>query len=217
MLSKPARGIVFTIGLYCMGLGVALAVISGLGTSPISCLPYVVSQILSCSIGTMTFCLNVIFLILQIVILRHQFRPWQILQIPGVFLFSAFIDLNVFLCSGLTSGSYIINFVLMLLGCVMLGLGIALLLIADFVMMPGDALIKAIADTWKKEFGKVKVCFDVSLVIIAAVVSLLFLHGIFGIREGSLVAALTVGLLVKLFCPILSRLLRSGSHPSDQQ
>ncbi|MDO5846620.1 MAG: DUF6198 family protein, partial [Methanocorpusculum sp.] len=93
----------------------------------------------------------------------------------------------------------------------------ALLLAADFVMMPGDALIKAISDTWKKDFGKVKVCFDVSLVLIAAVVSLIFLHGIFGIREGSLVAALTVGLLVKLVYPPLSRRLQRDSRPSGRR
>ncbi|MDO5846495.1 MAG: membrane protein, partial [Methanocorpusculum sp.] len=126
MLSRPARGAVFTLGLYCMGLGVALAVISNLGTSPISCLPYVVSMVVSCSIGTMTFGLNIIFLLLQIAILKRRFRPYQILQIPGVFLFSAFIDLNVFLISPFAPGNYAAQFAVMLAGCVMLALGIAL-------------------------------------------------------------------------------------------
>ena len=36
------RILIFIAGLYCMGLGVALSVIASLGTSPISCFPYVV-------------------------------------------------------------------------------------------------------------------------------------------------------------------------------
>ena len=62
-----------------MGLGVALSVIASLGTSPISCFPYVVSEILPVSVGTVTFIMNFIFLLAQIAILKKDFNPWQIL------------------------------------------------------------------------------------------------------------------------------------------
>ena len=73
------------------------------------------------------------------------------------------------------------------------------------MMMPADYLIRILAlVVLKKDFGKVKVAFDVILVCIAAVTSLIFLHEIVGIREGSLIAALTVGLIARAVAAKLS-------------
>ena len=98
----------------------------------------------------------------------------------------------------------------MLAGCLILGTGIGLLLLADYVMMPADYLSRTIASVVvKKDFGKVKVAFDVTLVCIAAVTSLIFLHEIVGIREGSLIAALTVGIIARTVAAKLSFLLKN--------
>lgn len=190
--------LIFIVGLYCMGLGVALSVIAALGTSPISCLQYVVSEILPVSVGTVTFIMNLLFMTAQIAILRKDFRLWQFLQLPGLLVFSVCIDLNILLFSWLPVDFYVLQVLWMLLGCLILGVGVGLLLLADYVMMPADYLIRILASVvLKKDFGKVKVAFDVALVCIAAVTSLVFLHEIVGIREGSLIAALTVGIIAR--------------------
>lgn len=190
------RVLIFIAGLYCMGLGVALSVIAALGTSPISSFPYVVSEIAPVTVGTVTFIMNFVFLMAQIAILRKDFKPWQILQLPALLVFSVCIDMNILLFSWLPVGFYVLQFICMLLGCLILGIGVGLLLLADYVMMPADSLIRTLAFVvLKKDFGKVKVCFDVTLVCIAATTSLVFLHEIVGIREGSLIAALTVGII----------------------
>ncbi|MBO5432032.1 membrane protein, partial [Methanocorpusculum sp.] len=73
-----------------------------------------------------------------------------------------------------------------------------------------DYLSRTIASVVvKKDFGKVKVAFDVTLVCIAAVTSLVFLHEIVGIREGSLIAALTVGIIARTVAAKLSFLLKN--------
>ena len=199
------RILLFTAGLYIMGLGVALSVAADLGTSPISCLPYVLSAATPLTMGMATFVLNIIFVLLQIIILKHGFKIWHLLQLPGLFLFSFFIDLNNFLLTGLVPDIYAVQFPVMLLSCVVLAAGIALLLKADLLMMPGDALARAIAQVSGKKFGIIKVAFDVTLVAVAAAVSLIFLQGIVGIREGSLAAALSVGFLAGFFRKLLSR------------
>ena len=193
-----------------MGLGVALSVIASLGTSPISCFPYVVSEILPVSVGTVTFIMNFIFLLAQIAILKTDFNPWQILQLPTLLVFSACIDWNIMMFSWLPIDTYLLQIVWMLSGCLILGTGIGLLLLADYVMMPADYLSRTIASVVvKKDFGKVKVAFDVTLVCIAAVTSLIFLHEIVGIREGSLIAALTVGIIARTVAAKLSFLLKN--------
>lgn len=203
------RILIFLAGLYCMGLGVALSVIAALGTSPISCFPYVVSEILPVSVGTVTFIMNFVFLLAQIAILRKDFKIWQILQLPALLVFSVFIDGNIMLFSWLPTDTYLLQVLWMLAGCLILGIGIGLLLLANYVMMPADNLVKVLATVvLKKDFGKVKVAFDVTLVCIAAVTSLIFLHEIVGIREGSLIAALTVGIIARTVAAKLSFLLK---------
>lgn len=203
------RILIFLAGLYCMGLGVALSVIAALGTSPISCFPYVVSEILPVSVGTVTFIMNFVFLLAQIAILRKDFKIWQILQLPALLVFSVFIDGNIMLFSWLPTDTYLLQVLWMLAGCLILGIGIGLLLLANYVMMPADNLVKVLATVvLKKDFGKVKVAFDVTLVCIAAATSLIFLHEIVGIREGSLIAALTVGIIARTVAAKLSFLLK---------
>ena len=201
------RILIFIAGLYCMGLGVALSVIAALGTSPISCFPYVVSEIAPVSVGTVTFIMNFIFLLAQIAILKKDFK-WQILQLPALLVFSACIDMIIALFSWLPTDFYLMQIIWMILGCLILGTGIGLLLLADYVMMPADYLVRILASVvLKKDFGKVKVSFDITLVCIAAVTSLIFLHEIVGIREGSLIAALTVGIIARTVASKLSFLL----------
>ena len=203
------RILIFLAGLYCMGLGVALSVIAALGTSPISCFPYVVSEILPISVGTVTFIMNFVFLLAQIAILRKDFKIWQILQLPALLVFSVFIDGNIMLFSWLPTDTYLLQVLWMLAGCLILGIGIGLLLLANYVMMPADNLVKVLATVvLKKDFGKVKVAFDVTLVCIAAATSLIFPHEIVGIREGSLIAALTVGIIARTVAAKLSFLLK---------
>ena len=153
----------------------------------------------------MTFLMNIVLVILQMIILKRGFKVWYLLQLPGLLVFSLFIDLNNILLEGVVPDLYAVQLPVMLLSCVVLAFGIALLLKADLIMMPGDALARAITQVSGKKFGIIKVALDVTLVAVAAAVSLIFLQGIVGIREGSLAAALTVGFLAGFFRKLLSR------------
>jgi len=200
-MKKPLfiRIILFIFGLYGMGLGVAFSIVANLGTTPISSIPYVLSVVTPFSVDAMTFVMNIVFVLSQIVILKLEFKPWQLLQIPALILFSVFIDFNIWLLSGITPEPYILALGLTLVGCAILGFSIALMLFADILMMPGDSLARAIAKVTKKDFSKIKIIFDISMVAIAAIISLIFLHTVVGIREGTLIAAISIGLIVKFF------------------
>lgn len=200
-----SRILLFILGLYAMGFGIALSIVANLGTSPISSFPYVVNVITLLSVGMITFIMNCVFILIQIAILKKQFKPWQLLQLPGLLVFSFFIDLNLAIISFVIPGAYWQEFLLMLAGCVVLGFGISLLMKAGFVMMPGDTLARVISEVKHWDFAKVKVAFDVILVCLSVSVSLIFLQNVVGVREGSLVATLTVGWIVKFFNHIIDR------------
>lgn len=200
-----------------MGLGVALSVAADLGTSPISSLPFVLSVVTPLSMGAITFIMNMVFVLLQILILKKDFKKWYVLQIPGLFLFSAFIDLNNYLLSGAFPDAYWQQFLIMLAGCVVLAFGIFLLIKADFVMMPGDFLVRIISKVTKKNFGHVKIGFDCIIVAAAAIVSFASLQCIVGIREGSLVAAVLVGFIVNFYGRLFTRPGLKHNRLQDQQ
>jgi len=193
------RYIFFIIGLFVNALGVSFITKASLGTSPISSIPYTLSMGFPFTMGQFTSGLNMILILGQILLLRKKFERVQLLQIPVSFLFSFFIDLTMSGLYFINPNTYFIKVIFLLVGCIILGLGISMEVIADVVMLSGEAFVKAISSTIKKEFGTTKIAFDTTLTIGACIVSLILFNNIAGIREGTIVAALIVGLIAKFF------------------
>lgn len=199
ILELLKRYFIFAVGLCFSSMGIVLVTKAGLGTSPISSIPYVLSAILPMTFGQFTFIINVLFIILQIVILKKDFKKFQVLQVLISFMLGSFIDFFMFVFSELNTSSYVSQIIFLLAGCAILGLGISLQIIADVIMISGDALVKVISTRLAKNYGTVKTIFDVSLVIIAASISVVKLGSIAGLREGTVIAALLVGSIARFF------------------
>ena len=186
------RYVLFIISLFFSALGVAFTKHGELGVSPISS----VANVLSCtkggfSLGVWLIIWNCVLILGQIIILRKKFRLIQLLQIPLSFLFGYFTDFGLWLVGFIPVESYIMRLVMVVVGIVILGFGVSLSVSAN---------VKAIADTANKNFGNVKIAFDVSCVVLAVILSLLlFDFTIVGTREGTVISALCTGLAVKLF------------------
>lgn len=193
--------------LFFMGIGVALTKHGELGVSPISSVANVVSlKFTFFSFGTWLTITNCMLLLGQILLLRRRFQMIQLLQIPISFLFGYFTDFGLWLAGGLPNDTYIAQLLLVLSGIVVLGFGISLGVIADVLLNSGEAFVKALADVTKKDFGNMKIAFDVSWVLLSIVLSLVFFEGaLYGTREGTIISALLVGVTVKLFRAILQK------------
>ena len=196
--SKRKRFILFFIGLVLAGFGVALSTRPGLGTSPISSLPYVMTFIFPWTLGMTTVSLNLIFMVLQVLILRRRF-PWTRLgQLPTLFAFGFFIDLGMYLSSFYVPENYLLRLLEELLGCASLATGIAFQLLADISYMPGDGFVRTVSEEYGVPFGTAKVCFDSSIVLLALVVSICCFQKINGVREGTILAAVLVGFFIRI-------------------
>ena len=86
----------------------------------------------------------------------------------------------------------------LLIGCLILGFGVYMEVLADVVMLPGESFVRAIVLTWKTNFGTTKICFDVSMSVIAAILSFVFTGRLNGVREGTIIAALLVGFIARV-------------------
>ena len=192
------RYLIFLVGLFVNSLGVSLVTKANLGTSPISSIPYVLSLNFPFTLGNFTIFFSIFLIALQLIILRKNFKLEHILQIPVSIIFGYFIDLTMILFSWVNPEAYIMKIVYLLIGCLILGVGVYMEVLADVVMLPGESFVRAIVLTWKTNFGTTKICFDVSMSVIAAVLSFVFAGRLDGVREGTVIAALLVGFIARL-------------------
>ena len=197
-MEKLKRYLIFLVGLFVNSLGVSLITKANLGTSPISSIPYVLSLNFPFTLGNFTIFFSIFLIVLQLIILRKNFKLEHILQIPVSIIFGYFIDLTMILFSWVNPEAYIMKIVYLLIGCLILGVGVYMEVLADVVMLPGESFVRAIVLTWKTNFGTTKICFDVSMSVIAAVLSFVFAGSLAGVREGTVIAALLVGFIARL-------------------
>lgn len=195
------RYILFVISLFFAALGVAFTKHAELGVSPISSVANVMScKYSSLSLGTWLIIWNCILIVGQILILRRKFQLIQLLQVPLSFLFGWFTDFGMWIVSSIPVNSYPIRLIMVVVGIVILGFGISLSVIANVIMNSGEALVKAVSDTTNREFGDVKILFDILCVVMALILSLIFFDfTIVGTREGTIISALFTGVIVKFF------------------
>ncbi len=193
------RYILFIIGVFINSLGICLIIKATLGSSPISGVPYVTSLFFPLSFGMTTLIFNLLLILGQIAILRHDFKQRDWLQLPVAFLLGVFIDLSMWLLGWVTPSGYPMQIITLLCGCAILGFGVSLEVRANVVMLAGEAFVLAVTKKSGKEFGFVKVGFDTTLTLLACAASLILFGSIEGIREGTVIAALTVGIFARYF------------------
>lgn len=184
-LQRLRRYGLFTAGVAVSAGGIAFITRAALGTSPLSSLPFVLSLITPPSVGVYTFAFNLLFLAAEAV-LRRTFTRMQALQIPFTLMFSVSIDLFMWLIPTQLHGPYPMKVLYLSLGCGLLGLGVTLEVLGDVIMLPGEALVRAISQKSHIPFHRVKVLFDSTLTLIAAVAALLAFGRLNGVKEGTL-------------------------------
>ena len=213
------RCAVFVAGLFTMALGIALTLHADLGITPISCPPYVLSLGLRPTVGQFTIAMHVIFVLLQVAILRRDFPKVQFLQIGVGFLFGFFIDLAVWLTAWCRPEAYAARLGFVVLGSAVVAAGIVLQVLPRLIFCAGEGLMLVISKRLNRPFGKVKVVFDCTLLSISLVFSLLLFGGIRGVREGTVVSALLVGFFVGKLQPLaggLGRWLDRRRRPASE-
>lgn len=193
------RYIFLLAGLFVNGLGVSFITKAGLGTSPITSIPYTLSLGFTPTVGMFTLVFNIFLIILQVILLRRNFQLQNLLQLPIIALFSFFIDLTMSLLGFMQPETYAMKVISLIVGCLILGFGVFMEMVANVAMLPGEATVRAVSDVFSTDFGKTKIAFDSSMTVIAAIMSFIMFKHLDGVREGTIVAAILVGFIARLF------------------
>lgn len=213
------RYLLFIISLFINAFGIAFITKAFLGTSPITSVTYVLSMFTPFTMGIWTILLNLLFVILELFFMTRKDlkSDWKmyLLQIPIACCFGLFIDFSMFMLSWLNPSTYVTQIIGLIVGCIILAIGIALEVKANVAMMAGEYLVNVITRRFHKEFGYVKLGLDVTLLLTACILSLLFMSGIHGVREGTVVAALAVGPIVHFISPYYHIFDRWITYPTQ--
>lgn len=191
------RCLLLVAGLVIMAFGVAFSIQAGLGTSPISSLPYVLSLFAPLTVGTATIALHITLILLQILVLRRRYDPVQLLQLPVALVFGALTDFSVWALQALTPSTYLMQWIFCVIGILLVGIGVSFEVTANVVTLAGEGMVLALCKAFSLKFANTKVGFDVTLVTLSSILSLLFLGHLAGVREGTVAAAIFVGLTAK--------------------
>lgn len=185
---------IYTIGLFCLALGVTISIKSDLGVSAVNSIPYTLSIITGMDQGHITIGIFSLFILLQIILLRRDFKVVNLLQILFTTIFGYFITATNFLFDFIAVPSnYFLQLLYLLISIVFIAVGVILYLRVDLIPMPAEGAMLAIQQKSDGEFHKIKSAFDTTVVIIAALLALLFLGKVAGVREGTLISAILVG------------------------
>jgi|SRR6056297_148127 len=187
---------IYCLGLFFLALGVTFSIKSQLGISPINSIPYIISLITGFEQGHIIIGIFSIFILIQIVLLRKNFKIINLFQIIFSVVFGYFVTFTNSLIIFESPESYIAKLGLLFISMVFVAIGVILYLRAEMVPLPAEGCMLAIQSITKKEFHRIKTSFDVSLVITAAGLSIVFLGEFNGVREGTIISAIGIGKII---------------------
>lgn len=193
-------------GLFIMTIGIAFSVQSDLGVSPVSSIPYTLTCCWGIEMGKATILFHCVLVLLQILILRKSFKLKSLLQVPVGIVFGYFTTFCNYLVAFLpTTENMVIRICLALISTVLVAIGIFFYLPADIMPLAGEGIMQAVSDTAKIDFPKVKVSFDIIMVLISLVTCLIVLHSIGSVGIGTIIAALLVGVVLGQITKLANR------------
>lgn len=194
------RLILYLAGLFIMTLGISMSVKSNLGVSPVSSIPYTITCVFGLEMGKATILFHTVLVILQIIILRRNFKIKNLLQIVVGIVFGYFTTFSNYLFSYIPTPENMVFRLLMMLGStVLIAAGIFFYLPADIVPLAGEGAIKAISEVTKIRFSNVKIAFDITMVLISLITCLLVLRELGSVGIGTVIAAVLVGAVLGAF------------------
>ena len=201
------RFIVFVVGMNVLAIGIILNTKSLLGVGSINTLPYALANILSVSLGTMTTMVYLVFIIIQLILLK-KFDLQVIIQLPFSFIFGYLIDFYDLFFSYEPTAFYM-QIVILIIAIVLTALGAFLMVLGDIVLNPADGLVHTIGKVTNKDFGSVKNIADLVFIVLTVVICLVTKGYILGIGIGTVVSAIFIGRFVALYQNIYNHLQES--------
>ncbi|MDP2790718.1 MAG: DUF6198 family protein [Rectinemataceae bacterium] len=193
---KPRRRfhgeIALMLGLATNACAVAFFAKSDLGMSTLSLASFVMHGIFpTLTLGTWSYIIQCA-LILVLVALIRRVSPGYIFSFCLAILYGLLIDLFSFLIAGLPT-SLPARVIYYLIGFSGLSMGTAFLIQSEMPILPFDTFMREISVHFRISYRRLRTWFDLSTVVVSAVLGWWRLGSFVGIGVGTLLNALFIG------------------------
>ena len=210
------RLFMYVLGLFFLALGVAFSISSDLGVSPVNSLPYATSLVSGLPMSVCVPTIFGVYILLQIIILRRDYKWKNLLQLPFSFLFGYLTDFTKYIFRFLVAGNYVIQLAFLVVSICCVGLGLVFYLSANLVPMPMEGLTLAISAKFPKiKFHNLKISADCASVLLAVVITFVFSGHSQGVREGTVLTAIAVGKVMAVIDKMIGKYTRSFCMSED--
>ena len=212
--------ICYIVGLFLLAIGINISKLSTIGISPVASIPRACEIIFHFTLGTTTMVIYCLFVLLQVVVMRKDFKVINVLGIATTFVLSWFIDLTGsdpnaighLMVNVPKADAYLMKLLYELLGVFFAGSGVFLFMRTKLVPMPAEGFADAISQKSGLEFGDCKTFVDIGALLVALVLQLIFMGGLKSftspdvvVREGTFILAIGIGQLVKLWSHLIGK------------
>lgn len=188
----------YIFGLYLITLGVAFSIKSGLGSAPVSSIPYAIDLIWLINIGVATFLFHAVLVAIEWILLRDNFHRKHFLQVFVGVLFGVFTSFSVSLMNFIPpADNILIAFVMSILSIFLIALGLFFYVPTNLIPLSVEGVTQAIAIVSNRPFSRIKVYFDITVVSTALILSYGFLGQFGSVGIGTVLGALFIGTTVK--------------------
>lgn len=224
-----ARLLCLLLGLYILAQGIAFTLLANLGTDAITSPALVAHLVLGESdfgmgyefftVGRVLICIHCLLVLSQMALLRSKYQPIQLLQIVTGLILGAMVDLSLSYTRLLPVPNYAAALGYTVLGCIVCAFGIYTFVKADTIPLAAEGFCLALSRTFSWRFSRVKVAVDCAMIVAAVLASWILLGKIEGVREGSLICAVSTGFIIGWFfrfCPLWDKVFAAiGHRPVD--
>ena len=193
------RSVWYIIGLNCIALSVVLNIRFDLGVAAFSSVMYAISEFYHISLGMACY---LIFVVLQCLMSKKVTLVF-ILEVPLSIVFGLLTDVYDLIIPELAFG-LAARFVCFCLTMFLTAVGVYLCVKSKMVLTPTEGIVNTISEVFHLRFSAVKNAFDISMVIISALLCLLNHSSFYGLGVGTVLSALLLGRIIKL-CELLDK------------
>lgn len=188
-----------TLFLVVAGTGVAFSLKAAVGVGAWDAFSQATSLATGIKVGTFSMFMNLSCVLLQLIILKKDFKPLATLQIGMAILLGVVVNFVFYdILGNVSINVYFINLMMLILSLLVVIVAVALIMSIDFLSFPLEAACMAVAEKTTISFGRIRQLVDVFAIIGAIILSILFSNPI-PVREGTFIGMALFGPLVAKF------------------
>ena len=207
-----ARVCIYSLGLFILAFGVAFSINANLGISPVSSWAITVHMASGIGAGLSKTLFFILCILVQIAILQKNFKWIELTQILFSFLFGFFLDAAIWIIGDFMLPSYVGQLIMLGISILFISTGLAIYLEARLIALPAEGIVLAFMQKYPHlTFQRIKVIKDCILVLLAIATTLIFMGGIYGVREGTVITALLVGRLTPQIRKQVEKILKPAA------